>query len=99
MSDPGMKLNIEVTNPEVFEAIVRRVFNEIKEEQKIQLDPWITQNEAMHLLRIKSKSTFLKYRDLKKFKYSKPMESAKYILYERQSILDFIKQGIVEDEG
>ena len=99
MSDPGMKLNVEITNPEVFEAYVRPMLNEIMEEYLIQLKPWIKQDEAMELLQIDSKTTFLKYRDLGYFKYSRPTKSTKYILYERQSILKFIERGVVEDES
>ena len=98
MSDLGIQFNVDVANSEALEALMRLALDKIIEREMIKIEPWITQAEAMKLMRIKSKATFLKYRDLKKFKYSRPTESAKYILYDRKSILDFIEQGIVTDE-
>ena len=62
---------------------------QFKKEFLGSLNPWIKEDEAMDLLNITSKTTFQKYRDEGKFKYSRV--SSKLILYERQSILDFIE--------
>jgi hypothetical protein len=52
-------------------------------------DKWISDEEAMHLLRIKSKSTLQDYRNQGKIRFSQPQK--KIILYDRDSIMEFLE--------
>lgn len=54
------------------------------------VDKWIGDDEAMHLLRIKSKTTLQRLRDEGSIRFSQPMH--KVILYDRESILDYIEE-------
>lgn len=51
---------------------------------------WISSSEAMNLLQLKSKTSLQKIRDLGRIKTAKPLGN-KIILYNYQSILDFIE--------
>ena len=60
-------------------------------EQKLEAtqDKWISDKEAMSMLRISSTTTLQKYRDQGLIRFSQP--SRKVILYDRDSILKFIE--------
>lgn len=51
---------------------------------------WISSEEAMNLLRLKSKTSLQKIRDSGLIEISKPLGN-KIILYKQQSIIDFIE--------
>jgi len=55
---------------------------------------WIKDAEAMELLGITSKSTLQKYRDEGKLRFSQM--SKKIILYDRESINEFIESKVKE---
>ena len=48
---------------EVFYALIDKVLERIKEKDKIKEDEWISTDETMKMLRIKSKATLQKLRD------------------------------------
>lgn len=86
---PDSQLNIICLESEAFYALVNNVVERIKEEQGLQSQQiWISDIEAMELLRIKSKTTLQKLRDTGSIRYSQPMK--KVILYDKQSILDYL---------
>jgi hypothetical protein len=87
MPNLGNNINIICLESEALKSLVRALANELKNENF----PWVDEKEAMEMLRINSKTTFQKYRDTGKIDYSKI--SAKHILYNRQSILDFIEDS------
>lgn len=83
------QLNIICLESDAFYALVNNVVERIKDEQGFQNQQiWISDIEAMELLRIKSKTTLQKLRDTGSIRYSQPMK--KVILYDKQSILDYL---------
>ena len=89
MDDSGTNLNVICLESKAFQALANEMAMQFKKEFLGSLNPWIKEDAAMDLLRITSKTTFQKYRDEGKFKFSRI--TSKLILYERQSILDFIE--------
>lgn len=84
-------LKIICLQSEAFYALVNNVVDRIKEEQGFQNQKvWISDIEAMDMLGIKSKTTMQKLRDMGSIRFSQPMK--KVILYDRQSIMDFLEK-------
>lgn len=74
---------------EAFYALVETVVRKIKEKEGIKNDKWISGDEVMEKLRIKSKTTLQKLRDEGKIRFSQ-MEK-KLILYDTDSINEYIE--------
>lgn len=75
---------------EAFYALVESVVKRIKDQQGIKEDKWISGEEAMEKLRIKSKTTLQKLRDEGKIKFSQPEK--KIILYDTDSINEYLEK-------
>ncbi len=73
---------------QAFFALVDTVVARVKAEHSITEDQWIADDEAMRLLRIKSKTTLQKFRDEGRIRFSQPEK--KIILYDRASILTLL---------
>lgn len=86
MAKIGNNINIVCLESEALKVLIKKLAFEISNE----IHPWIDEKEAMGMLRIKSKTTLLKYKALDYIEYRKL--SSKHILYNRQSILDFIEK-------
>lgn len=71
--------------------MIDEVVERINQEQQLEQDEWISDVEAMKLLRISSKTTLQKYRDEGKIRFSQM--GRKSILYDRHSLLDFIESN------
>jgi hypothetical protein len=69
---------------EAFYALIEQVVQRFKARQGPAEDRWISQEEAMRKLRIKSKTTLQKLRDEDMIRFSQPMK--KHILYDVKSI-------------
>jgi hypothetical protein len=69
---------------EAFYTLIETVVARIKEKASIKGDKWISDEEAMAKLRIKSKTTLQKLRDEGKIRFSQPEK--KIILYDTDSI-------------
>jgi hypothetical protein len=69
---------------EAFYALIEAVLSRLKEKESIKGDKWISDEEAMSKLRIKSKTTLQKLRDEGKIRFSQPEK--KLILYDTDSI-------------
>lgn len=69
---------------EAFYALVDRVVERLKAKEGVQQDKWISGEEAMAVLRIKSKTTLQQLRDEGKIRFSQPQK--KIILYDRDSL-------------
>ena len=69
---------------EAFYALIEKVVALIKEKEGIKGDIWISDEEAMSKLRIKSKTTLQKLRDGGIIRFSQPEK--KLILYDTDSI-------------
>lgn len=75
---------------QAFYALVEQVVSRLKGTQSVKRDKWITDDEAMDLLKIKSKTTLQKFRDEGKIRFSQPEK--KIILYDRDSIETFLEK-------
>lgn len=73
-----------------FYKLIDEVVSRIK-EQLIEPQKWIAPDEAMKLLNVSSKTTMQKYRDEGKVRYSQ--SDRKNILYDRDSILNFLEKN------
>lgn len=79
---------------EAFYALIELVIERIKEKHGLKEDRWISGEEAMQKLRINSKTTLQKLRDEGKIRFSQP--ARKYIVYDVDSINDFLEQNVKE---
>ncbi len=78
---------------EQFYDLLDKYCERIMREKKI-LPEWIDEKEVMEILRIKSKTTLQKMRDLNSFVFSSL--STKHIIYSRSSILEFINKKVIK---
>lgn len=74
-----------------FYALVEEVVKRIRNKEHIQQDKWLNTEDAMDLLKIRSKTTLQKLRDEGKIRYSQPQK--KIILYDRDSILAYLDKN------
>lgn len=88
MPEFGNRLDIICLESEAFYALIDEVVQRLKEKNGIAQEKWINDEEAMKLLHISSKTTLQRYRDEGLIRFSQP--SRKLILYDRNSILDFL---------
>lgn len=79
---------------EAFYALFDKVVEHVEAKQKNKPDKWIDGEEAMRELRIKSTTTLQKLRDEGKIRFSQPQK--KIILYDRDSITEYIEQHVRE---
>ena len=89
MSEPISDLKVICLESRAFYALIDEVTARIKATHHIEVDHWIDEHEAMQLLRITSKTSLQKYRDERRIRFS--ALSRKVIVYDRQSILDYIE--------
>jgi len=75
---------------EAFFALVECVVARIKTKEGLKEDKWLSADEAMARLRIKSKTTLQKLRDEGKIRFSQPEK--KIILYDSDSIRDYLEK-------
>lgn len=74
-----------------FYALVEQVVARLKETNKVEKEKWISDEQAMQLLNIKSKTTLQKLRDEGKIRFSQPQK--KIILYDRNSIDKYLESN------
>lgn len=77
---------------EAFYALIEKVLTRLKENERKKEDKWISVEEAMTILRIKSKTTLQKLRDEGKIRFSQPHR--KIILYDTKSINEYIEKHV-----
>ena len=77
-----------------FYTLLEQVVQRLKETHGQTQDKWISDEEAMQLLNIKSKTTLQKFRDEGKIRFSQPQK--KIILYDRDSISAFLENNVKE---
>lgn len=73
-----------------FYALLDKVVEHIEQKYAGTEDKWILDAEAMRLLGVKSTTTMQKLRDEGKIRFTQP--SKKIILYDRDSIMDYLDQ-------
>jgi hypothetical protein len=71
-----------------FYALVEQVVNSLQEKHGEHKEKWISDEEAMQLLNVKSKTTMQNLRDEGKVRFSQPQK--KIILYDRDSLNDYL---------
>lgn len=80
---------ITLEKEELFKLIEEAV-ERIKIKNRISEDLWISDKEAMRLMRISSKTTLQKLRDMGAIRFTQPVK--KIILYDRKSILAYLEK-------
>lgn len=90
MSEHHDDYNVICLHSIAFYSLIEEVVERLGGNQK-QPDKWIGDEEAMRLLHISSRTTLQKYRDDGSIRFSQP--SRKVILYDRDSILQFIENN------
>lgn len=74
-----------------FYALVEEVVARLEASRGSEEAKWISDDDAMHLLNIKSKTTLQKLRDEGKIRFSQPQR--KIILYDRESIMTYLEKN------
>lgn len=74
-----------------FYELVEQVVSRLREKNNVVRHKWVANDEAMHLLNIKSKTTLQKLRDEGKVRFSQP--ERKIILYDRDSIDAYLEKN------
>jgi hypothetical protein len=77
-----------------FFELIEQVVSRLKEQNSTPLDKWVSDDEAMRLLNVKSKTTLQKLRDEGKIRFTQPQK--KIILYDRESIEAFLEKNAKE---
>lgn len=86
-----MAMQVICIEDAAFYELVEQVYARMKDLHGPKEDKWISDEEAMQLLRIKSKTTLQQYRDEGKIRFSQPQK--KIILYDRDSIMEFLDKN------
>ena len=79
---------------QAFYTLVEEVVQRLKSNEAIPQNKWIDGQEAMDLLKIKSKTTLQKLRDEGLIRFSQPQK--KIIVYDRDSIMSYLEQNARE---
>jgi hypothetical protein len=79
---------------EAFYSLVEKVVTRLKDKNGNPYDKWVSDEDAMRLLNIKSKTTLQKLRDEGKIRFTQPQK--KIILYDRDSINLYLEQNVRE---
>ncbi|QMW05393.1 helix-turn-helix domain-containing protein [Spirosoma foliorum] len=74
-----------------FYALIDEVITRLKEKQGTEPEKWVSGEQAMQLLNIKSKTTLQALRDEGKIRFSQPQK--KIILYDRHSINVYLEEN------
>jgi hypothetical protein len=83
-------MNVICLEDEAFYALIDNVLTRIKAQYTIKDDKWISDEEAMHKLRISSKTTLQKLRDEGKIRFTQ--SAKKIILYDNDSINKYLEK-------
>jgi excisionase family DNA binding protein len=87
-------MQVIIFEDRAFWALLEEVINHFKEQQLLKAEKWLTTQEAMKLLNVKSKTTLQKLRDEGKIRFSQPEK--KIILYDRSSLEDYLDKNAKE---
>lgn len=77
-----------------FYKLIDEVVERIKEQNSVTEDKWISPEEAMEKLRIRSKTTLQRLRDEGRIRYSQP--DRKTILYDMDSLNEYLEKHAKE---
>ncbi|MCB0446254.1 MAG: helix-turn-helix domain-containing protein [Gelidibacter sp.] len=85
-------MNVICIHDEAFEALLSEISDRLlRQYENTAKSKWISDEEAMGLLRIKSKTTLANLRNNGKIRFSQPMK--RLILYDTESIEDYLEQN------
>jgi len=88
-------MNVIVLEEAAFYELYNRLVSDIKKQLGAKhRDKWIDGEEAMQMLRIKSKTTLQKLRDEGKIRFSQP--EPRIILYDTDSIDAYLEKHVKE---
>ncbi|WP_339839456.1 helix-turn-helix domain-containing protein [uncultured Maribacter sp.] len=87
-------MQIVCLQEEAFYALFDKVVEHLEEKLNDKPAKWIDGEEAMGILKIKSTTTLQKLRDEGKIAFSQPQK--KIILYDRDSINEYIEANVRE---
>ncbi len=79
---------------EAFYALIEEVVQRLKEKNSVKEDKWISGEEAMQKMRIKSKTTLQRLRDEGRIRFTQP--DKKNILYDIDSINEYLEKHAKE---
>jgi hypothetical protein len=77
-----------------FYAMIDQIVKRLNETHGIEKEKWISDEQAMQILNIKSKTTLQKLRDEGKIRFSQPHK--KIILYDRASLDEHLEKNVRE---
>ncbi|HVX00840.1 MAG TPA: helix-turn-helix domain-containing protein [Candidatus Babeliaceae bacterium] len=75
-------------------ALFDKIVTYLKLKENKTADKWVSGEEAMHMMRVTSKTTLQKMRDEGKIRFSQPEK--KIILYDTDSIHEYLNQNARE---
>ena len=90
MSKLAGSLNVICLEEEAFYALLEEAVERLQLNQDVGADPWVNDEEAMRILRIKSKTTLQKLRDEGEIRFSQPTK--KHIVYDHSSLLAYLER-------
>ena len=80
-----------------FYELLNRIIEHVKQTHSLAEKQWISGEDAMTILHIKSKTTLQKLRDEGDIRYTQP--ERRIILYDRESLYDYLKLHAKEPFG
>lgn len=89
MAEFGNAMNVICLESEAFYALIEEVVDRLSGQSSAQPDKWISDEEAMQILRVTSRTTLQKLRDNGVIRFTQP--TRKLILYDRESILEYLE--------
>ena len=87
--------NVICLSSQAFQELIEAVLDRIDEKFNLpKQSKWVDTAEAMDILKIKSKTTLQELRATGKIRYSQPQH--KIILYDRNSLIDYLEENARE---
>lgn len=86
----SLHLEVICIEDDAFFSLLDRAIAHIKDNLALREDKWISSEEAMARLKIKSKTTLQKLRDENKIKFAQPEK--KWIVYDADSIDAYLQK-------
>ena len=77
-----------------FYQLIDEVVERVMEKHQVSEPPWVSPEEAMSILNVKSKTTMQELRDTGRVRFSQP--SPKRVVYSRQSLYDYLEEHAKE---
>lgn len=82
-------MNVICLHDEALYKLVEDVIERLQPKGGAQPEKWLDTEEAMHILKIKSKTTLQQLRDEGKIRFSQPQK--RIILYDRDSLNEYLE--------